>query len=68
MAVHSVTDATFEAEVLRSELPVLVDLYADWCQPCKQVSPIVAQVAEELADCCIRIVDYCGARGLDLEG
>ena len=49
MAVHSVTDATFEAEVLRSELPVLVDLYADWCQPCKQVSPIVAQVAEELA-------------------
>jgi len=49
MAVESVTDATFEAEVLRSELPVLVDLYADWCQPCKQLSPIVAQVAEELA-------------------
>ena len=49
MAVHAVTDATFEAEVLRSELPVLVDLYADWCQPCKQLSPIVAQVAEELA-------------------
>jgi len=49
MAVESVTDATFEAEVLRSELPVLVDLYADWCQPCKQLSPIVAQVADELA-------------------
>jgi len=49
MTVHSVTDATFEAEVLRSDLPVLVDLYADWCQPCKQLSPIVAQVAEELA-------------------
>ena len=49
MAVQSVTDATFEAEVLRSELPVLVDLYADWCQPCKQLSPIVAQLAEELA-------------------
>lgn len=49
MAVQSVTDATFEAEVLRSELPVLVDLYADWCQPCKQLSPIVAQVAQELA-------------------
>jgi len=48
MAVQSVTDATFEAEVLRSELPVLVDLYADWCQPCKQVSPIVEQVAQEL--------------------
>ncbi|MBW2225314.1 MAG: thiol reductase thioredoxin, partial [Deltaproteobacteria bacterium] len=49
MPVQSVTDATFEAEVLRSELPVLVDLYADWCQPCKQVSPIVAQLADELA-------------------
>lgn len=49
MTVHSVTDATFEAEVLRSELPVLVDLHADWCAPCKQLSPIVAQVAEELA-------------------
>jgi thioredoxin len=49
MAVQSVTDATFEAEVLRSELPVLVDLYADWCQPCKQLSPIVEQVSRELA-------------------
>jgi thioredoxin len=49
MTVHSVTDSTFEEEVIRSELPVLVDLYADWCQPCKQLSPIVAQVAEELA-------------------
>jgi thioredoxin len=49
MTVHAVNDATFEAEVLRSDLPVLVDLYADWCQPCKQLSPIVAQVAEELA-------------------
>ena len=50
MTVHAVTDATFEAEVLRSELPVLVDLYADWCQPCKQLSPIVAQLADELAN------------------
>lgn len=49
MPVQSVTDATFEAEVLRSELPVLVDLYADWCQPCKQLSPIVAQLSDELA-------------------
>ncbi len=49
MAVQAVTDATFEAEVLRSELPVLVDLHADWCQPCKQLSPIVAKVAEQLA-------------------
>jgi thioredoxin len=48
MAVLTVTDATFEQEVLGSDLPVLVDLYADWCQPCKQLSPIVADVAAEL--------------------
>lgn len=48
MPVVSVTDATFEAEVLRSDLPVLVDLYADWCQPCKQLSPLVEEVAAEL--------------------
>ena len=49
MPVVSVTDATFEREVLRSELPVLVDLYADWCAPCKQIAPIVAELSEELA-------------------
>lgn len=49
MAVLAVTDRTFEQEVLRSELPVLVDLYADWCQPCKQLSPIVEEVSRELA-------------------
>ena len=49
MPVIKVTDRTFEAEVLRSELPVLIDLYADWCQPCKQIAPIVDQLSEELA-------------------
>lgn len=48
MAVLEVTDATFEQEILGSELPVLIDLYADWCQPCKQLSPIVEQVSNEL--------------------
>ncbi len=48
MSVLQVTDATFEQQVLRSELPVLVDLYADWCQPCKQLAPIVAELATEL--------------------
>jgi thioredoxin 1 len=43
--VPSVTTATWEAEVLRSELPVIVDFWAPWCQPCRQVSPIVEAIA-----------------------
>lgn len=49
MSALTVTEATFEQEVLQSELPVLIDFYADWCQPCKVQSPIVEEVARELA-------------------
>ena len=48
MPILTVTDATFESEVLLSELPVLIDLHADWCQPCKQLSPLVEEVSKEL--------------------
>ncbi len=48
MAVQSVTTQTFQREVLESELPVLVDLWAEWCGPCKQLSPRVEEVAREL--------------------
>jgi thioredoxin len=48
MAVD-VTDQDFEAQVIRSELPVLVDLHADWCQPCKQLEPILREIEQELA-------------------
>ena len=46
MAV-TVHDDNFEAEVLKSELPVLVDFYADWCGPCKMMTPLVEKIAEE---------------------
>jgi thioredoxin 1/putative thioredoxin len=49
MALQLVNDKEFEREVLRAELPVLVDLYADWCQPCKQIEPILIQLSSELA-------------------
>ena len=46
--VHAITDANFDAEVLKSEIPVFVDFWATWCPPCKIVGPIVDELAEEL--------------------
>jgi len=48
MAVIEVTDKNFESEVLKSQLPVLADFWAEWCGPCKMISPIVEEISDEL--------------------
>jgi thioredoxin 1 len=50
MAELKITATNFETEVLHSTKPVLIDFYADWCGPCKMLSPIVHEIAEEYAD------------------
>lgn len=48
MSVLKITSKNFEEEVLNSEGPVIIDFYADWCGPCKMMSPIIDSIADEI--------------------
>ena len=50
MALSETTDATFAADVLQADRPVLVEFTADWCPPCKMIAPVLAQIGRDEAD------------------
>ena len=50
MATVSVTDDNFDTEVLKSSKPIVVDFWAEWCGPCKQIGPTLEEISNEMAD------------------
>ena len=50
MSTINITDKNFESEVIKSDKPVVVDFWAEWCGPCKQIGPILEEISDELSE------------------
>ena len=50
MATKAITDENFDQEVIKSEIPTVVDFWAEWCGPCKQIGPALEEISEEMKD------------------
>mgnify|MGYP000008720210 FL=1 len=50
MATKNVTDDNFDTEVIKSTKPILVDFWAEWCGPCKQIAPVLEKISEDMGD------------------
>ena len=50
MATKKITDESFETDVIKSDKPIVVDFWAEWCGPCKQIGPVLEEISDEMKD------------------
>ena len=50
MATKSITDESFDSDVIKSDKPIIVDFWAEWCGPCKQIGPVLEEISNEMKD------------------
>lgn len=67
MGVLKITSENFKSEVLESSQKVLIDFYADWCDPCKMIGPVVEEIAEEHSDVKVVKIDVDNAEDIAIK-